>query len=75
MYVIAVFHHYVVNKFCSRESRLHKPGSTILVAVARGLGWNKRQKDEGTTKHQGSRAVTAHHMPGEGQRQRKEKGE
>lgn len=72
MYAIAVFHHYVFNKFCSRESRLIKPWCTVLVAIAGGLSWSKRQTDEGATEHQGSRTDIAHHMPGESQRQMQE---
>ena len=56
MYVAAVSHHYLVNKCGSGESRLIKPGCTVLVAVAGGLCWNKRQKDEGDTECQGGRA-------------------
>lgn len=75
MHAIAVFHHSVVNKFCSTESKLIKHGCIILVAGAGGLCADKGQGDEGTSKGQGSRAGTAHHMPREGQRQSQVKGE
>lgn len=44
MYATAVFHHSVVYKFCSRESKLIKHGCTILVAG--GLCGDKGQGDE-----------------------------
>lgn len=75
MYAIAVFHHSVVHKFCSRESKLIKCGSTILAAGAGGFCGDKGQRDEGVSKGQGSRAGTARCMPGEGQRQSQAKGE
>lgn len=63
MHVIAVFHHCMVNKFCSRESRLIKPGVLLWMLLLEVTVGNKRQDDGGATEQQGGREGSADHMP------------